>query len=50
MVAEHRDVSPEPPAPSSEPEYVPPRVEHVVTAGELEREALYAGDGSYGIT
>jgi len=27
--------------------YEPPRVEAVVTAAELERESLYAGNGAY---
>jgi len=34
----------------SESEYQPPLVEGIVTAAELERESLYAGDGAYGIT
>ena len=33
--------------PTSEPRYEPPQVEAVVTAAELERESLYAGDGAY---
>lgn len=28
--------------------YEPPRIEVVVTSAELEREALYAGEGIYG--
>lgn len=35
--------------PSSTARYEPPQVEVVVTADELEREALYAGFPGYGI-
>jgi len=50
MAGEHRFISQGESVPTTEPQYVPPRVEAVVTAAELERETLYAGDGSYGIT
>lgn len=31
-----------------EPTYAPPQVEAVMTAADLEREALYAGPAGYG--
>lgn len=52
QVEEHmefrRGFDPEQSPLTGEPAYDPPRVEAVVTAGELERESLYAGTGSYG--
>lgn len=36
------------PVRAAEPAYEPPQVEAVVTADELEREALYAGLVGYG--
>lgn len=35
-------------APAGALTYEPPRVEVVVTSAELNREALYAGEGVYG--
>ena len=36
---------PAPAASANAPTYEPPRIEVVVTTGELKREALYAGEG-----
>jgi len=48
MVESRRNFPHDQSAPIGEQPYVPPQVEAVVTADDLNREALYAGPAGYG--
>lgn len=50
MASNDRHVDPAQSASAGASDYEPPMVEVVVTAPELERETLYAGEAGYAIT